>query len=166
MLNKNTQEEYVQAYYTQAQLDRTFAFEVYNQFIKNTEERRDEFFCCIVAHCQQAIEKATKGFLLRNGASFRFTHQIIDWIFHTKRYAKYKKLLMERLHPKVLAAALDVEKLAPTPDTSKKNTEYPYIYVKGGRTKIGIPAKEFKEPEVIAALKSARIVVAAMLRAP
>ena len=127
--------------------------------------RRNEFLCCIVAHCQQAIEKAVKGLLLQRGATFQFTHQIIDWIFHTPGYANYRQLLRRKLQPEVLSAALAIERLAPTPDTAK-NTEYPYIYEKDGETKIGIPAREFKEPEVMIALRTARIVVGAILRIP
>ena len=166
MLNKNEQAKYAQAYFIQAQVDRDFALRVYDQFVRNTPERHDEFFCCIVAHCQQAIEKATKGFLLRHGATFRLTHQVIDWIFHTKGQAKYKRLLKDRLDPRVLAAAIEIEKLAPTLDSSRKNTEYPYLASRAGKIEIQIPAKTFKAPEVIAALKAARMVVAAMLRVP
>ena len=166
MLNKSKQAEYAQANFIQAQVDRDFALRVYDKFVRNAPNRQDEFFCCIVAHCQQAIEKATKGFLLRHGATFRFTHQVIDWIFRTKGQAKYKRLLRERLDSRILAAAIDIEKLAPSLDSSRKNTEYPYLSSQAGKIEIQIPAKAFKEPEVIAALKAARIVVAAMLRVP
>ncbi|MBM3240544.1 HEPN domain-containing protein [Candidatus Poribacteria bacterium] len=98
----------------------------YERLARQEVNGRTDFFCCIIAHCQQAIEKAVKGFLVWHGATFPFTHQIVDWVFHTRGQKKYKKLLQQRLQPTILASAMTVEQFAPTPEL-KLNTEYPYL---------------------------------------
>ncbi|MBI1927803.1 HEPN domain-containing protein [Candidatus Poribacteria bacterium] len=166
MSNLQNREEHAFAYFRQAATDRDFAVAAYGQLARGEVNGRTDFFCCIIAHCQQAIEKAVKGFLIGYGATFPFTHQIIDWVFHTRGQKKYKRFLQRRLQPMILTAAMRVEQFAPTPET-KLNTEYPYLARSvDGHEVWQAPAEGFTEIEVVQALRAARIVVAVIIMAP
>ncbi len=167
--------EHASAFFLQAQADLQFATHIYQDSSGKMRDNSHPFFCGTMAYSQQAIEKAIKGFLIKKGIVFPFTHHILKWCYETRSARSVRALLGRQLGTVLFQNALLTERYAPSVEVqgrdgrysyllTGKNTEYPFLIP--SRNRIEIPADTFSSDEAQVALKAARRILQIVSTAP
>lgn len=125
--------EEASAYMRQASSNQALSDYLFQKFCARVEERKEEFWCHVVAQCQQSVEKSLKAALCLGNLDFPKTHRSDQLLF----------ILLHRLHAlhlneghlkklsKLFGApekkvVQELSLLAPQKNLTKRNTEYPF----------------------------------------
>lgn len=152
------------AYMRQARSNQAVGDYLFQQFCAKQEERREEFWCHVVAQCQQSVEKAVKALICFGNLDFPKTHradQLLFFLLKRSSVLHFKTESLKRLSTLFGAQEKQVVKqlseLAPQKDPAKRNTEYPFCI---GKTWIAPAAPAvFTFAEIQLFLKHSRRIV-------
>jgi HEPN domain-containing protein len=125
--------EEASAYMRQARSNQALGDYLFQQFCAKIEERRAEFWCHVVAQCQQSVEKAMKALICFGNLDFPKTHradQLLFFLLKRSSILHFKDENLKKLSILFGAPEKRVVKqlsdLAPQKDATKRNTEYPF----------------------------------------
>jgi len=117
----------------QARANQALGDYLFQHFCTKIEERREEFWCHVVAQCQQSVEKAMKALICFGNLDFPKTHradQLLFFLLKRPNILRFKDENLKKLS--ILFGAsekqivIQLSDLAPQKDTTKRNTEYPF----------------------------------------
>ncbi|MCI0618210.1 HEPN domain-containing protein [bacterium] len=124
------------AYVRQARSNQALADFLFQQFCAQ-ENRREEFWCHVVAQSQQSVEKAIKALICFGNLDFPKTHradQLLFFLLKRSSFLNFKTENLKKLsalfgaHEKQIVKQLS--DLAPQKGKTKRNTEYPFLFGK------------------------------------
>jgi hypothetical protein len=126
-LSRRLRIEHASTFFSQAQADLQLANHVYQDIVADMKGNSHPFFCGIIAYSQHAIEKAIKGFLIKKGIMFPFTHQILKWCYENRPALSVRILLARQLGTTLFQDALLIEQYAPSVEVQGRDERYPYL---------------------------------------
>jgi len=122
------------AYVRQARANQALGDYLFQHFCAKIDERREEFWCHVVAQCQQSVEKAVKALICFGNLDFPKTHradQLLFFLLKRSSILHFKTENLKKLSTLFGAPEKQIIKqlsdLAPQKDTTKRNTEYPFL---------------------------------------
>ncbi|GEM_PF-3149467 len=123
------------AYMRQARANHALGDYLFQYFCeKIIDERREEFWCHVVAQCQQSVEKAMKALICFGNLDFPKTHradQLLFFLLKRSSILHFKDENLKKLSMLFGASekqiVIQLSELAPPKDTTKRNTEYPFL---------------------------------------
>jgi HEPN domain-containing protein len=122
------------AYVRQAKSNQALGDYLFQQFCARGDDQRENFWCHVVAQCQQSVEKAIKALICFGNLVFPKTHRADQLLFFLLKRSSVIHFKVENL--KRLSTLFGAEEklavkllsdLVPQKDTTKRNTEYPFF---------------------------------------
>jgi len=117
----------------QARSNQALCDYLFQHFCAKTEEQRAEFWCHVVAQCQQSVEKAVKALICFGNLDFPKTHradQLLFLLLKRSSILHFKTENLKKLSTLFGAPEKQIVKqlsdLVPQKDPTKRNTEYPF----------------------------------------